>query len=283
MYELLKPSRATHVFSELLVRRLRPSFWSSAAASPARARLPSHRRSVPPRATATAQAPAPRQAAERHAGSPRAGHAATASAYRSAACDARRPAQPTLAGQVDVGELAAVHRHRRATASTRRSTVHRADRHPGQLPRGHQRQLRVLRHDPARPGAGQRSTGYDIITPSDWMVAKLIRLGYLQPLDKSLLPNFDGQRAGPVQEPVVRPGQRLLGAVAVGHRRHRLQPKLTGREITSFDDLLDPAFNGNVGMFSEMIDTMCLALLSTGHRMRGRHDRRRSARPSRSC
>jgi spermidine/putrescine transport system substrate-binding protein len=41
-------------------------------------------------------------------------------------------------------------------------------------------------------------------------------------------------------------------------------PTLTGREITTFDDLLDPAFAGRVGMFSEMRDTMSLCLLSLG-------------------
>src|SRR5262249_26962605 len=41
-------------------------------------------------------------------------------------------------------------------------------------------------------------------------------------------------------------------------------PKLTGRDITSFNDLFDPAFAGRVGMFSEMIDTMSMTLLSDG-------------------
>ena len=38
--------------------------------------------------------------------------------------------------------------------------------------------------------AAGNSTGYDMITPSDWMVERLIRLGYVQPLDNRLLPNF---------------------------------------------------------------------------------------------
>jgi spermidine/putrescine transport system substrate-binding protein len=41
-------------------------------------------------------------------------------------------------------------------------------------------------------------------------------------------------------------------------------PTLTGRPITTFDDLLDPEFAGRVGLFSEMRDTMSLALLSLG-------------------
>ena len=106
--------------------------------------------------------------------------------------------------------------------------------------------------------------GYDIITPTDWMVERLIRLGYLEPLDMSLLPNvtanlqdyyrgiwYDPENAYSVPY--------ISGVVGIAY-----DPALTGREITSFDDLLDPEFAGRVGMFSEMRDTMSLALLSMG-------------------
>lgn len=109
-----------------------------------------------------------------------------------------------------------------------------------------------------------RSIGYDVITPSDWMVAKLIRLGYLQPLDKSLLPNWSANAQDLFKNPWYDPGNEYSivwqsGIVGIGYN-----PKLTGREITSFDDLFDPAFKGEVGMFSEMIDTMCMTILSQG-------------------
>ena len=112
--------------------------------------------------------------------------------------------------------------------------------------------------------AANRSIGYDVITPSDWMVAKLIRLGYLQPLDKSLLPNWNANAQDLFQNPWYDPGNVYSvawqsGLVGIGYN-----PKLTGRDITKFDDLFDPAFKGNVGMFSEMIDTMSMTLLSLG-------------------
>src|SRR4051812_6444973 len=108
------------------------------------------------------------------------------------------------------------------------------------------------------------SIGYDVITPSDWMVAKMARLGYLQPLDKSLLPNWNANGQDLFKNPWYDPGNVYSvawqsGIVGIGYN-----PKLTGREITKFDDLLDPAFKGNVGLFSEMIDTMSLTLLSLG-------------------
>jgi spermidine/putrescine transport system substrate-binding protein len=106
--------------------------------------------------------------------------------------------------------------------------------------------------------------GYDMITPSDWMIARLIRLGYLEPLDKSLLPNFEANVQDLFRDPWYDPGNVYSipwvgGIVGIGYN-----PTLTGREITSFDDLLDPAFAGNVGLFSEMIDTMSMTLLSDG-------------------
>jgi spermidine/putrescine transport system substrate-binding protein len=107
-------------------------------------------------------------------------------------------------------------------------------------------------------------TGYDLITPSDWMIARLIRLGYVQPLDYRLLPNFQANANPIFLNPWYDPGNVYsvpwqAGIVGIGYNR-----ALTGRDITSFEDLFDPAFAGNVGLFSEMIDTMCMTILSMG-------------------
>jgi spermidine/putrescine transport system substrate-binding protein len=112
--------------------------------------------------------------------------------------------------------------------------------------------------------AANRPIGYDIITPSDWMVARLIRLGYLQPLDKSLLPNFTANAQDLFLDPWYDPGNVYSVPWQSGIVGIAYNPTLTGREITKFDDLFDPAFKGEVGMFSEMIDTMSMTLLSLG-------------------
>ena len=41
-------------------------------------------------------------------------------------------------------------------------------------------------------------------------------------------------------------------------------PKLTGRDLSSFDDLLDPQFKGKVALLTEMRDSLGLAMLSMG-------------------
>ena len=59
---------------------------------------------------------------------------------------------------------------------------------------------------------------------------------------------------------------------------------VTGRELTSTDDLFDPAFKGKIGMLTEMRDTMGLIMMSLGHRhldahrLRHRRARLRQAR-----
>ena len=81
------------------------------------------------------------------------------------------------------------------TRATRRSqphprAVHREVRHEGQLRRGHQRQRPVLRHDPAarsRPGRTPAGTSSSL---TDWMAARLIRLGWVETIDTANTPNF---------------------------------------------------------------------------------------------
>jgi spermidine/putrescine transport system substrate-binding protein len=107
-------------------------------------------------------------------------------------------------------------------------------------------------------------TGYDIIVMTDWMIEKMIRLGYLSELDHSQLANFEANALELYKNPWYDPNNVHSIAWQSGITGIGYNPTLTGREITSFDDLLDPEFAGRVGMFSEMRDTMSLTLLSLG-------------------
>ena len=105
---------------------------------------------------------------------------------------------------------------------------------------------------------------YDLIVMTDWMIEKMIRLGYLSQLDHTRLPNFEANALDLYKDPWWDPGNAHSIAWQSGITGIGYNPTLTGREITTFDDLLDPEFAGSVGMFSEMRDTMSLALLSMG-------------------
>ncbi|MDP9271654.1 MAG: spermidine/putrescine ABC transporter substrate-binding protein [Chloroflexota bacterium] len=112
--------------------------------------------------------------------------------------------------------------------------------------------------------AAGNPTSYDLIVMTDWMIEKMNRLGYLEQLDKSELPNFTANADPLYVDPWYDKGNKVSLAWQSGITGIGYNPKLTKREITTFDDLLDPAFKGHVGMFSEMRDTMCMALLSIG-------------------
>jgi spermidine/putrescine transport system substrate-binding protein len=112
--------------------------------------------------------------------------------------------------------------------------------------------------------AGQ-STGYDLIVMGypRWLPL-MIRLNYLIPLDHSKLPNFNKNAASFAKNPFYDRSNKYsipwqLGITGIGYN-----PKLTGREITSYHDLMDPAFKGKVGMYGDTEDLPNLALLGIG-------------------
>jgi spermidine/putrescine transport system substrate-binding protein len=106
--------------------------------------------------------------------------------------------------------------------------------------------------------------GYDIIALSDWVVAKMNRLGWLERLDHSLLPNVAANIRPSFADPEYDPRNAHSvpwqgGITGIGYN-----PELTGRKLSSFSELWDQAFAGHVGMLTEMVDTMYLTLLSLG-------------------
>ncbi|MGH2572662.1 MAG: ABC transporter substrate-binding protein [Actinomycetota bacterium] len=111
--------------------------------------------------------------------------------------------------------------------------------------------------------AGQPS-GWDIITVTDWMVAKLARLGWLQPLHQDRLPNCRANLDEKFKDSSYDPGRIYSYPWAAGITGIGYNKRLTGRPITSVKDLFDPAFSGKVGMFSEMRDTVNFGLYYTG-------------------
>jgi spermidine/putrescine transport system substrate-binding protein len=111
--------------------------------------------------------------------------------------------------------------------------------------------------------AGQ-PTGWDIIVMTDWMIAKLIRLGWIQELHQDALPNASANLDDKFRNPWFDKGNKHSYPWAAGITGIGYNPKLTKRPITSIADLWDPAFKGHIGMFSEMRDSVQFALLLNG-------------------
>jgi spermidine/putrescine transport system substrate-binding protein len=114
-----------------------------------------------------------------------------------------------------------------------------------------------------QPLAQGQDTGRDLMALTDWMAARMVRLGYVQPVDKKNIPNganiIDALKSPnwDKQRNFSLPWQS--GMTAIGYN-----PKKTGREITSLNDLFDPKFKGRMALFSDARDTSGLVMLSQG-------------------
>ncbi|MGQ0847618.1 MAG: polyamine ABC transporter substrate-binding protein, partial [Actinomycetota bacterium] len=110
--------------------------------------------------------------------------------------------------------------------------------------------------------AGQ-SIGLDIAVLTDHYAARMIRLGYVEQLDKSNIPNAANlvsglrNKAFDPNRDYTLPWQSFF--TGVGYDIDQ-----TGREITSLADLLDPAFAGKVGVLEGYDDTLTNFLLMEG-------------------
>ncbi|AZS84809.1 spermidine/putrescine ABC transporter substrate-binding protein [Streptomyces griseoviridis] len=113
--------------------------------------------------------------------------------------------------------------------------------------------------------AGQ-ATGRDLIVLTDWLAARLIRLGWVQKLDPSHLPHAYSNLSAQFRDPDWDPGRAYsyvwqgISTVIAFNRK-----ALDGVEVKSVSDLLDkPELKGRVGFLSEMRDSIGMTLLDMG-------------------
>jgi spermidine/putrescine transport system substrate-binding protein len=106
--------------------------------------------------------------------------------------------------------------------------------------------------------------GRDITVLTDWMAARMVRLGYVEKVDREAMPNASNlvsALASPGWDPnreYSLPWQS--GLTGIGY-----DPDRVGGEITSVQQLLeDPKLKGRVSFLTEMPDTMGLMLLLDG-------------------
>jgi spermidine/putrescine transport system substrate-binding protein len=112
--------------------------------------------------------------------------------------------------------------------------------------------------------AGQ-TLDYDVLTMGfpRWLPT-MQDLGYLTPLDQDRLENFYAH-AGPAMQARPYDPDNIWsvpyqsGITGIGY-----DPELTGREITTFEDLFDPAFAGMVGMFGDTEDLPNFTMVGMG-------------------
>jgi spermidine/putrescine transport system substrate-binding protein len=106
-------------------------------------------------------------------------------------------------------------------------------------------------------------TGWDIATLTDWMAARIIRLGWAEKLKTSHMSNFTanlldvykGRSFDPNVE-YLAPWAGIVGGIAAN--------KTTAGFVKGFKDLFDPRLKGKVSLLTEMRDTIGLAMLANG-------------------
>ncbi|MGC5018406.1 polyamine ABC transporter substrate-binding protein [Micromonospora sp. DT47] len=110
-----------------------------------------------------------------------------------------------------------------------------------------------------------QGTGRDIMVLTDWMAARMIRLGWIQKLDKAKVPNVEANllpslrnRSFDSENQLAIPWQSGLAGLAYNGK--------VAKEIRTVDELLTrPDLKGKVTALSEMRDTMGLLIQSNGH------------------
>ena len=108
------------------------------------------------------------------------------------------------------------------------------------------------------------NTGWDVMSPGGWVVERMARLGWLEEIDHSKLPQWTANCADYAKGLWFDPDNKYSVWWQGGITGIAYDPNLTGGEITTFDDLLNTDFSGHVGGFLDMRDMFGLTLLSLG-------------------
>ena len=105
--------------------------------------------------------------------------------------------------------------------------------------------------------------GRDLTVLTDWMAARMVRLGYVQKKDKSAIPN-EANLVSTLQHPTWDPDRTYSlpwqsGMTGIAYNKKETNP------VTSIEQLLtDPALKGKVTCLTEMPDCMGLVMQSNG-------------------
>lgn len=111
----------------------------------------------------------------------------------------------------------------------------------------------------------QGATGYDLVVMTNgFELTQMIKNGFVCELDHARLPNFAKNAGDSVKNPTYDPDNKHSVVWQTGFTGLAYNPKYIDREITSFQDLLDPAFRGRVGLMSDNTELGSLGLLANG-------------------
>ncbi|MFL6181649.1 MAG: PotD/PotF family extracellular solute-binding protein [Actinomycetes bacterium] len=106
--------------------------------------------------------------------------------------------------------------------------------------------------------------GRDLMVLTDWMAARLIRLGYVNELEKSALTNADNL-IPPLRSPSFDPDRKYSMPWQSGFTSIAYNSDVVDQPISSITEMLTrPDLAGRVAVFTEMRDTVGLIMLDQG-------------------
>jgi len=108
------------------------------------------------------------------------------------------------------------------------------------------------------------ASGYDVIIPSDYTVAILIKQGLLEEIDLKQIPNFENVVAE-LKDPYFDPGNKYSVPYQWGTVGLVVDTDKVSRPITKWADLWDPAFKGRVVLLDDEREVLGMVLLTLGY------------------
>ncbi len=114
------------------------------------------------------------------------------------------------------------------------------------------------------PLSRKQDIGADLAIPTSFLAVRLHQLGWLNDISDEGVPNKQNIRPD-LLEASVDPGRvfsapYMSGLVGLAYNR-----AATGRDISTIDDLWDPAFRGRVSLFSDAQDGLGMIMMSQGN------------------
>jgi spermidine/putrescine transport system substrate-binding protein len=111
--------------------------------------------------------------------------------------------------------------------------------------------------------ANGQSGGRSMITVSDWLAAQMYKLGYLQRLDYSQLPNVTKNLIPALRHPSADPQRKFTVPWQSGMTGLIVRTD-KAPNVTSINDLYNPKYKGKVTMLTEMRDSVPMTLKGMG-------------------
>ena len=107
------------------------------------------------------------------------------------------------------------------------------------------------------------SGGRSLIIVSDWLAARMDKLGYLQHFDYSQLPNVKRNMIPALRHPAADPKRAFTVPWQSGMTGLIVRDDLAPG-VDSINDLYDPKYKGKVSLLTEMRDTVPMTLKAMG-------------------